>query len=1143
MVLGLFQKGNAQGFLNPSGEDSSQSSLRGKPVVDLMPGRRSGLGYPLRYPNIVKGSVRAEINGRPLREGQDFNIDYSGGMIFVLTEIKPTDSLRVSYRYDPNAKVESNGSAMPMFNLNFGGNSSIKMLLGFSGAQRFADGTLVTSNNFGMQNSFGFKGGSMQGMFLMSSQAKSELQVDETSLDRTATKQGENAIDSLILQNFDIKTGDVKINASYQNVGTKFSGFGMLQGSGMDAKQANQLEKEKGLSRIGLGFSAGNENSLSFSNSYRSIDDGNAKIEFQNYGIKGNGFSAYYNLRSIDSNFSRFKDLAEGDRDQMMKERGITRTGMGGSLGFFNSTLKFDQNMIEDPSGSIERNGFSFNSPWMIASYNTQNISAGFNRINDLAEGERGQWIRERGMNRTDFNFAIPNKDKAPFLSFGSKSIEHTDKDFSNSFGALNYGGLTAEFWNRSIEAGFNRLGDLSQGELDSMILQNIRAYDANAQLNGNDRGFIVRESGIDRSFARLGYQFGKDYKVDWNQYEIGAGDDRIERQNFSISGPKGFLSYRHQEIDPEFGRIGDLMERERQLYSGQQGFGRTELSGKYNINPKSSLDFSTLQIDSLQGGLQRTSLSYVSPGLELRAGMREVDDEFVRAGEVNDPEKELFRELIGYSEYDLYMKVDLIKNFKLQASFLNAENGDPDDKKYRNSVNLLYSPTGKSLLSLNLFSNQYNSVNGALYNNELMASEYSQDFGKSGKINVRHETEEFGDNQSFHPDRETNAFRYETKLNGSTSISTEQIRTEFSNGGYENVQAYKLAWQVNKKLNLSTTYWAVDRDPTKNDQSTQDFGITYDFGNNFKLGYTYFRDLNTAGGGKRNYNWTLTPGSIGGINVSGSYDDKRLDGIKTTSLGRFSISNPKPFQLGFMKDVTFRFGYEGLKDSGLYQKENQIADFATNIFGSQFGLSYGEVLMPGQKYGVDKTVRFSLDPTGKKNLQLNAKYKMRSLPNNVEQIIRDYDFSYKMGNFQIVHSYDSLPEQKQDGNLLGSIALPTSTRNWALNWTPGKFASTEFNFQEVMRFDQKTLSRRASATVSLFNDSGSPVRLTYGLEQNAIRENRKTRAVYEVAFDQKPGPNQTFSLVIGTVNWYDGRDANEPWHSMRFRLDYQLKF
>lgn len=1143
MVLSLSQIAKAQGFLDAASDPNANSALRGKPVVDLMSGQRSGLGYPLRYPNIVKGSVRAEINGRPLVEGNDFTMDYSGGMVFVLAEIKPSDSLRVSYRHDPDAKVTSGGSSMPLFSLNFGGESNLKMLLGFSGAQRFSDGTLVTSNNLGLQNSLAFKGGNIKGLFLVSSQAKSNLQVDETSLDRTGTKQGEDAVDSLILQNFDINVGGIKVNANYQDVGAKFNGFGMLQGSGMDAQQAAQLEKEKGLSRYGFGISAGNEKSLNFTNSFRTIDDGKAKIEFQNYGIKGNGFSAYYNSRTIDAGFSRFKDLAEADRDQMMKERGITRTGMGGSLGFGNSSLKFDETSIADPSGSINRKAFAFNSPWIIANYNQQNISSGFARANDLAEAERAQWIRERGFSRSEFSFAVPNKDKTPFFNFGQKTIEYGDKEFKNYSGGLNISGLSAEFWNRSTEPGFNRLGDMAQPELDAMIVQNLKMYDTGAQLNGNDRGFVVRETGLDRSFARLNYSLSKNVNLEWSQIGIEDSSGNLSRQSFSIAAPIGTFNYRHQNIDSGFNRIGDLMERERQLYSNQQGFGRTDISSTLKISPKTTLDFSSLQVDSLNGGLQRTSFSFLTPGLEIRAGMRQVDEEFSRAGDLNDPEKDLFRELIGYSEYDLSLKVGLVKNLKLEANLLNADNGNPEERKFRNSMNLLYTPSGKTLFSVNLFSNHYNSSNGVLYNNELMASEFGQDLGKAGKVSLKHETEAFGGDALVQPDRETNSFRYETKLNPTTTLSTEQIRTQFSNGGYENIQAYKLAWQLNKKLGLSTTYWAVDRDPTKNDQTTQDFGITYDFGNNFKLGYTYFRDLNTAGGGKRNYNWTLTPGSIGGIDISGSYDEKRLDGVKTTGLGRFSLSNPKPFNIGIFKDVTFKFGYEGLKDAGLFQRENEIADFSTIIRGSQFGLSYGEVMMPGQVHGIDKSIRFNFDPTGKKPLQFSAKYKIRTLPNNVEQYIRDYDISYKLGKFQLSHSYDSLPEQAQNGNLLGSIAQPTATRNWTIAWTPNNFASTEFGFQEVFRFDQQTLSRRANVTVSLFNNTGSPVRLTYGFEQNAVRENRKTRSVYELAFDQKPGKNQTLSLVIGTINWMDGKNDNELWNTVKFRLDYQLRF
>ena len=38
--------------------------LKGKPAVDLIPGIRRGLGYPLRNDNVVPGTAEVFVNGR-----------------------------------------------------------------------------------------------------------------------------------------------------------------------------------------------------------------------------------------------------------------------------------------------------------------------------------------------------------------------------------------------------------------------------------------------------------------------------------------------------------------------------------------------------------------------------------------------------------------------------------------------------------------------------------------------------------------------------------------------------------------------------------------------------------------------------------------------------------------------------------------------------------------------------------------------------------------------------------------------------------------------------------------------------------------------------------------------------------------------
>ncbi|MCH8275797.1 MAG: hypothetical protein IH851_13525, partial [Armatimonadetes bacterium] len=959
----------------------------------------------------------------------------------------------------------------------------------------------------------------------------------------------EDATGFLIRQNLNMGLfGGLSLTADYQDVGSKFSAFNMLQSAGVDAGGAKQLEKEKGIKRMGFGLSGEIAGGLSLSNSFRSIADGSGRIEYHDYSVNSGAVDAYYNARTIDTGFSRFKDIAEEDRKQLKKERGIARTGLGGALRLGLGSLKFDQNIIEDESGGIFRRSYQFQAPWLSAALSQQFISKEFTRTNDLVEKERKQWGKERGFSRNDITVGIPKDAENLLASFEQKTIRYDGKGFRSN--ALKYlgSGFGVQYWARSTDADFARLGDLTQAERDAMILDTLRMYDPNAKVGSKDRAAMVRENGLSREFLGVTAAPWEGAALRFDALRIDAGQGGIGQTRLGLETGGLNFDYRRQTLDSAFTRMLDLLPGERKLYGNQIGFDRTDLSLDWKVGPNQSFGFDQLKVGSAEGGAERLKAYIKGPGYEVRGATRRVDQGFDRAGDINDPEKNFLSQLVGFNQYDLSLKFDLIKNLSVEGSFYDSDNGDDALRRLKRHGSVVYTPDDHTRLSVRMDNHRFGGLSGLLFANDLMSIEGFRDFGRFGKLTVRREEERYGGEESEAPDRETHYAKFETQLGPNTDFSTEQVRTQFKDGGFENLQAYRFGWQVNSRLGLNMTEIMVDRDGEKPDKRSRSFGFEYDFGNNLKLGYTFNGELDSTGRGKSSYEFNMPEGQVGGFTVGGQYNEKRTKQSgdeRTNALGRFSVSHEKPFAFGPLKDINVSFGYNSKTDGGVWKKENKVADFSARLFGSEIGASYSHLILPGEQRAADRTFSFNYDPTGEKPLQLGLKYKVRTLPGGVTQVIRDFDVAYRVGDqFNLSHTVDSLPEKAQKNAPLGSVAQPTMARTWAIDWTPNESSSLKFAFQDLMNLSQKTLARRTNVTLSLFNDTDSPLRLTYGVEQSERPSyGRRTRHMYEVAFDQKAGPNQTFSVIAGTVNWQHGIVEGQYWNSWTFRLDYQLRF
>jgi hypothetical protein len=78
---------------------------------------------------------------------------------------------------------------------------------------------------------------------------------------------------------------------------------------------------------------------------------------------------------------------------------------------------------------------------------------------------------------------------------------------------------------------------------------------------------------------------------------------------------------------------------------------------------------------------------------------------------------------------------------------------------------------------------------------------------------------------------------------------------------------------------------------------------------------------------------------------------------------------------------------------------------------------------------------------------------------------------------------------------------------------------------------------------LSFFEDTGSPLKLFYGLEQADGNVLRNTRHRYSIQYDQKAGPNQSLSFFLGNLSYQHRIENGFDRNNWTMRVNYQLKF
>lgn len=1150
MTLGLAAQWK-EDFSATVGGLSSGGEIKdaGAAAFDLLPGNGSGFGYALRYAGIVPGSESVEVAGRHLRRDVDYTIDYPSGSLTFTHAVKAHESAQISYRHSDKLAGAAKTFNLPLISLQFGNQSGIKALYSMNGAERLADGSVRQRMSYGLTNRFHLgQGMDLGGLYFFSSQKGMRAFANPASPE---TRQGavqREQMDHFFSQSLNLKMSGFHGGVDYREIGSNFNGFEAMQGAdGIASDVLNQWQKEKGVTRLGYNFGYG-QGKNDFSTSFLRISDGFGNVEKRGANLTLGASTFYWNTRWVDPTFRRFGDLAEGgEAAQWGREKGITRESMGGALAFTGATLKYDQNQIKDGGGELQRRDLAIETQSMKLSHYEQSVDSGFTRFNDLAEGEKGQWVKERGFKRTGFTLQLADvfRRKNLWNSYAENRVHTSAGDLlrrNMAFGGVGFG---VSWLSTSVEAGFGGLASLRPDEQESILREIKTSYNpADTNLTDKDRQFLVRQVGLERDYKRftLDQKFGK---IDVDMLGISDDHGDVRRWRFNFGSKSLSLNYLDQSIDPLFGRLGDLLDVERAAYGNGVGLRHTLMLGSLTLPKGGALTASQLAVSGETGGLGRQSFNLRSGNYDLTATFRRVDDTFLRSMDVPDPEKQLLADLRGYEQSDLTGKIRLMKNLSLELFHFDANNTGMNVDRSQTKYFVNWAPDKlTSVTHLNdrlRAASQIQNLNDYMHEKTTLA----RNLGKLGKFTGFQEREASLGSLMNGVERTTQYWKYEGSPIGGYALTEERLTTTDTAGNSEAIQLHGISGKATKRLTLSFSEKTIERDEKRADESHTTYAVGYDLGKGMSVNYAFTRALNSMGRGRALQSWALSQSVLGNLQFSAAYNEDRMDATNTKAGANIGISTPKPFRIGPLRNAQFSLGYQSQADQTVWKQENKLASASADWGTNKLAWSYSGVITPSGDRAVDRTFSFSTNADAKLPFHMALSHKIRTLPGGVQQIIRNYHLDYKVGDrFTLVHDLASNPERHQDNVPFSTVINPTGTANWALTWKVNRTYDLTANYLTTYDFTKAQIARRGGMTLTTKTGTGLNLwQVGYSVEGSTLNGRSAIAHTVSVGYSFNLNPLNSISFGVSDTQYQHFTPAERSRNSLAGKVDYTLRF
>jgi hypothetical protein len=662
--------------------------------------------------------------------------------------------------------------------------------------------------------------------------------------------------------------------------------------------------------------------------------------------------------------------------------------------------------------------------------------------------------------------------------------------------------------------------------------------YGPGVQTRPEDRGAFTIGSGISRVFTSFGAQPYKDWDVQFSQLALKGQTDGGKVDTVAMKNSKMAINYRHQDLGRQFSEQSRLMGFEQQKLGTIAGLDRTDFGFNMNLGRGRNLVVSKMTASTLAGGANRTSLGYTDKKIDVQVNAREVDTGFANVNNLVDTEKDLLASLRGYAEKDARVKWQILPNLKIDAylSDMNAAATDTNGKVQ--NVVLDWAPDKKSQLNYTRTEQKTQDPLNVLFAHAVERISFTRDLGKYGRVALMDEHQTYEGTQSGGAaDSRRQSLTFDTKFDKLTSLHSEQTRTNFDNGDKENVSSNTVSREIAKNAGISVTEMAIDRNGNDRDEKKRNYGFWFDLGNGLRVSYGYARQL--AGTTAGTLSSTLTVGQngqglnadqmnaiqqaqAGGLMFGGGYGVNQWDADgRTQAFSNFAVATAKPMRIGFVSDVSLKFGMDTASDYSNWLRENRTATLAGRIGSNQFGYDYVSQMHQTGVRGIDRVYRLQSDASDKRWLKASIFYKVRTLPWDEEIMIRDFNITARPAkNLELTNQLQTNPEVARGDVFMGSMPQAARSNKWKLDWTKSDNLTIGGSWQELLNEDSKAKSTTGGVNLKLFAKSGSPLSVFYGVEEMGGNVAHTLTQRYSFQFDQRPGKNQMLSVFAGNISY-----------------------
>lgn len=374
---------------------------RGVSASDSIRGNGGRAGYSLSHGGVIPNSESVTVDGRLLSRNTDYFLDSAGGMLAFAQSVRIHQLIRVNYRYSPEKDKERAAVGAQALALNLGSKNSA----GITFAQTATSGTFdLVTYGVNLKSQLGEKSSMNNLMYVSSARDSGRVALNLTGTGGNKSPAQKPKTDTIFVHDSNLQTGRLSVKLNYQDVGKDFSGFSTLrqQKAAADAV-LGQLEKEKGIRRLGIQSDYSLGHGLATGLSWSQIGDTGGSITRQSLTIGDSRMKISADLQQISEGFASLKQLTAAEQGAIAKEIGMRRMNLLGDFKLGTGLqLKTSFAQVRAKDSGLSRYGLSLAGKQFSVTANLQDIDPSFDRIMDLADADKKTMAAEHGMRRYD---------------------------------------------------------------------------------------------------------------------------------------------------------------------------------------------------------------------------------------------------------------------------------------------------------------------------------------------------------------------------------------------------------------------------------------------------------------------------------------------------------------------------------------------------------------------------------------------------------------------------------------------------------------------------------------------------------------------------------------------------------------------